>query len=225
MNLGLWSQHMRGPTPDDPSNGVICGFPFYDRSDVRPALPERVERFLAEGAAPVVFSLGTAAVHVPGDFYHVAAEACRLTGRRGILLAGPGASSGDGAVPRELPASVLAVDYVPCSLLLPRGCCTVHHGGIGSTGQALRSGRPAVVVPHAHDQFHNGLHARRLGVAEMLPRRRMTAKRLAEAIERVVRPEVGVRAAVLREALLVEDGAGAACAEVERVAAAPAGLE
>lgn len=213
VNLGLWSAHLRGPAPGDPPNGRICGFPWYDRSDVHATLPAALERFLAAGDAPVVFSLGTAAVHVPGDFYHIAADACRISGRRGVLLVGPGTN-----VPGDLPPSMIVVDYVPFSLILPRGCCTVHHGGIGSTSQGLRSGRPAVVVPHAHDQFHNGLHARRLGVAELLPRPRMTAKRLAEAIGRLVTPEVERRAAELRTALLAEDGAAAACDEIERVA-------
>jgi len=39
------------------------------------------------------------------------------------------------------------------NLLFPRVAAVVHHGGAGTTGAALRAGRPQVVVPHAFDQF------------------------------------------------------------------------
>ena len=37
--------------------------------------------------------------------------------------------------------------HAPQSLLFPHVGCIVHHGGIGITAEALRAGRPQVVVP------------------------------------------------------------------------------
>jgi rhamnosyltransferase subunit B len=45
----------------------------------------------------------------------------------------------------------------------------VHHGGVGSSAQALRAGIPQLVVPHAYDQFDNAMRLRRLGVGRTLP--------------------------------------------------------
>ena len=55
----------------------------------------------------------------------------------------------------ELPKGVVAFDYAPFSLLFPRAAAIVHHGGIGTTGQAMRSGRPSLVMPCAWDQPDN----------------------------------------------------------------------
>jgi len=39
----------------------------------------------------------------------------------------------------------------------------VHHGGIGTSAQALTAGIPQLVVPFAHDQFDNAARLMRLG--------------------------------------------------------------
>jgi len=214
ITLGLWSPRFRSPTPGDPCNGRICGFPWYDRSDRTPALPGDVERFLASGPPPIVFALGTAAVHVPGDFFDLAVQACARLRQRGILLVGR-----DGAARPQLPSGVMAIGYLPFSLILPRAAAVVHHGGIGSTGQSLRAGCPTVVVPHAHDQFHNALHVRRLGAGTLAARRGLTVASLASALDEVVaRADVRQRAAALAEEIAKESGLETAADCVEQLA-------
>ena len=106
-----------------------------------------------------VFTLGTTAVHVAGPFYEAAAGACRMLDRRGMLLTG----QADYA-PRPLPAGVQAFTYAPYSHVLPRGCATVHHGGIGTAADALRAGVPQWLFPSAHDQADNAQRLVDLGV-------------------------------------------------------------
>lgn len=211
VNLALWSPQFRPPLADDPPHSRICGFAWYDRSDRMPQLSAALERFLESGSPPIVFSLGTAAIYSAGDFYQVATQACQMLGRRGVLLTGRVENE-----PRELPPSMLACQYAPFSLLLPRGGASVHHGGIGSTAQALRAGRPMVVVPHAHDQFHNALHAVRLGVGAVVARHRLTAVRLAGALQSVLDDaRVRDRAAQVGAAIAREDGALVAAEAIE----------
>jgi rhamnosyltransferase subunit B len=106
---------------------------------------------------------------------------------------------------------MLIVDAAPHELLFPRASAIVHHGGVGTTGQALRSGRPMLVVPFAHDQPDNADRMRRLGVARVLYPRRYTHARAvdqlralltertyadrAETVGRIVRAERGVEQA------------------------------
>lgn len=208
LNLGMWSPHFRGPCPGDPPNGVICGFPWHDRHGAQEGVPEEVEKFLNDGEPPILFTLGTAAVHVSGDFYEHAAEACRLLGRRGLLLVGPKRPA-----PRNMPKGTRAFEYVPFSSVMPRCAVNVHHGGIGSTGQALRAGRPTLVIPHAHDQFDNAARLKRLGVSETLPRGRVTGERLARVLRRVLdQHEIEVKAAQLGVRVGGENGSGTAAA-------------
>lgn len=212
VNLGLWSPLLRPALPDDPPNSVICGFPWHDRHAAQEPVDDRLERFLADGDDPVLFTLGTAAVHVAGDFYDQAAEACRLLGRRGLFLIGPGRTP-----PRRLPSGSLAVEYARFSAVMPRCAVNVHHGGIGSTGQALRAGRPTLVIPHAHDQFDNAARVKRLGLSETVPRLKVTPPRLAQALRALFEDRALVaRARALGAQLAQEDGAARAAESLER---------
>ncbi|MBS0195184.1 MAG: glycosyltransferase family 1 protein [Planctomycetes bacterium] len=212
VNLGLWSTHLRGPTSDDPPGGHICGYAWHDRHGEVEGGVQRLREFMDSGEPPILFCLGTAAVHVAGDFYEHAAEACWLLGRRGVLLVGPGRRG-----PQKMPAGVETFEYAPFSWVMPRCAANVHHGGIGSTGQALRAGRPTVVIPHAHDQFDNAARVKRLGVSETVARPRVTGRSLATALARVLeRRETAERAASLGALIAKEDGAAEAIAHVER---------
>lgn len=215
LNLGLWSRHFRPPRAGDPAGGVICGFPWFDDHHDHTDDLDALDRFLDAGAPPVVFTLGTAAVHVPGDFYQHAADAARLLGRRAVLLVGRSEYRDRVSnLPRD--GSVGVFTYAPFSYLLPRAAATVHHGGIGSTAQALRAGRPMVVVPLAHDQFDNAARAKRLGVSETVPHTRADAAALAGALSGVLNnPEAAGRAEELGKAVRTEDGAAAAAGHLE----------
>lgn len=211
LNLALWSAHFRPTLPDDPPNGRICGFPWFDGRNGDRSLDPGLQRFLSKDDPPIVFTLGSTAVHVAGDFYHHAAEACRLLNRRGLMLTGDTAR-----VPRDLPPEVMAVESAPHSLVLPRGCATVVHGGIGTTAQAMRAGKPLVVVPFSHDQFDNAARARRLGLSTTLKRGKVTAATLASALRTVLEDgEYARRAAEFGAAIGAEDGAETAAIAIE----------
>lgn len=206
MNLGLWSPVFRGPCEGDPANSIICGFCRHDRhGDAERdggTLIEELEDFIAEGEPPILFCLGTAAVHVAGDFYEHAAEACRMLNRRGLLLVGP-----KRVAPGNLPRGTRAFAYAPFSRVMPRCAVNVHHGGVGSTGQALLAGRPMVVIPHAHDQFDNAARVRRLGVSATLCRPRVTARRLADAVSRIeTGSDAKAKASSIARAMAAENG-------------------
>lgn len=213
LNLGMWSPLFRGPVDGDPERGIICGFAPYDRYAAQEHGNELVERFLSAGPEPVLFTLGTAAVHVAGKFYQVAADVCRVIGRRGMLLVG-----NSGVTVDDPPPGVSTFTYIPYSLVMPRVAATVHHGGIGTTAQGLRAGRPTVIVPHAHDQYDNAARALRLGVSETVKRRRLGVGRLAEALTGVLESaSARASATVLASRLKGEDGASTAALEIERL--------
>jgi len=217
VNLGLWSPHYRGRMSDDPPNGRICGFPWFDRHGEFEQPSADVEEFLSDGEPPIVFTLGTSAVHLSGGFYACAAEACRILGHRGILL-----TRYPDYAPRTLPPGVRAFTYVPFSSVLPRSVATVHHGGIGTTAQAMRAGRPTVIIPFAYDQFDNAARAKRLGVSVTLRRNRLTPRALADALRSVInQPTVNDSAARLGKLLSTEDGALTAAMALEDAVRGP----
>jgi rhamnosyltransferase subunit B len=83
--------------------------------------------------------------------------------------------------------------------------------------QALASGRPMLVVPHAHDQPDNADRARRLGVARIVSPRRYRAGRVAAILEDLLTsPSHAEAAARVGAVVRAEDGVAAACDAIER---------
>jgi rhamnosyltransferase subunit B len=181
VNLGLWSRHFRDAMPGDPPTGVICGFPWFDRVREHDAEQDRLQAFLRDGEAPIIFSLGTAAVHVAGRFYEAAAHACTLLNRRGLLL-----TAKPEYAPRTLPPGVASFNYAPYSQVFPQCAAIVHHGGIGTTAQSLRAGRPILVTPMSHDQFDNAARVKRLGAGLRLRHASVTPQRLVGRLRRLL---------------------------------------
>lgn len=208
LMLALFSRHLADPQPDWPANTVVTGFPFYDRGDLSPEL----RRFLGEGPAPVVFTLGSSAVSAAGSFYVESVAAAGKAGCRAVLLTGPYKQG----LPPELPAGVMAAPYAPHGALFPHAAAIVHQGGIGTTAQAMRSGRPSLIVPFGHDQFDNAARLRRRGAAEVVNRSKYKARRVADALQRLLgEPDYGKAAAELADKVRAEDGAGTPADAIE----------
>lgn len=88
-----------------------------------------------------------------------------------------------------LPAHIRWEAWLPYEHVLPRAAAIVHHGGTGTTHDAICWGVPQIVVPEAVDQF---LHARAVlasGVGLSLRRDQLTAETVATALERVLTQE------------------------------------
>ena len=78
LALALFSSVLGTEQKDWPKHALITGFCFYDADAGNAALPAKLEAFLAAGDAPVVFTLGSAAVLAAGNFYEVSAFAALL---------------------------------------------------------------------------------------------------------------------------------------------------
>lgn len=210
--LALYSRLMGDPQPDWPKHVVITGPMFHDAVHGTTLAPE-LERFLANGPPPVLFTLGSSAILSPGAFWTESLAAVRQLGVRAIFLVGPGTAA---PMRASLPTDVMAVDMAPHSLLMPRAAAIVQQCGIGTLSQGLRSGAPMLAVPFAHDQPDNAYRAMRLGVARILPPARYRSARVAEALSALT-GDPSYREAAGRVATIVRSEAGvtAACDAIE----------
>jgi len=210
--LALYSAVFAPPQPDWPKNTTVCGFPFYDCDFGGSGDSGRLERFVAEGPAPLVFTLGSSAIHSAGNFYELAAEATKRLHQRAVLVVG------NFAPPPDLPQGVVAIGSAAVRPLFEGASLVIHAGGVGTVGQAMRSGRPQVVVPFAHDHFDNARRVKRLGIGGSLSRTRLTAAKLARCLGTIAANEpIRASAASLGERIRAEDGAGAACKALEKL--------
>ena len=86
-------------------------------------------------------------------------------------------------------------------------------------GQALRAGRPMLVVPFSHDQPDNAMRAERLGVARIVARRDYRADTAAAALGALLADGHAVAAAKsVGERIRAEHGAQVAAEALERLA-------
>lgn len=209
--LALFSSVFAKPQPDWARNTVLTGFAFYDGNEGETELAPELQQFLDKGDPPIVFTLGSAAVMAPGRFYQESVEAAMQLNRRAVLL------MGRNAPPNDLPENIFSTTYVPYSQVFPRACAIVHQGGIGTTAQALRAGRPTLVMPYSHDQPDNAARVERLGTSRTIPRNQYTAERVAKQLRQLLgNPNYAAKASEIGVIIRAENGVGVACDAIEK---------
>lgn len=176
--LGMFPRWFAEPQIDWPSQTRLTGFPLYD-GKTQPRMTSELSRFLDAGDPPVVFTPGTGMAHA-AEFFRTSMAAVARLGRRAVFV-----TRYEDQLPASLPDYVLAAEYVPFQSLLPRAAALVHHGGIGTSAQAIAAGVPQLVRPMSTDQPDNAYHLGQLGVAECLTPKEYRVKAVAQAIERL----------------------------------------
>ena len=210
LDLLLYSEHFAPRPPDWPAAKSPCGFCFYDPPNAG-ALTLETEQFLSNGEKPVLFTLGSSAVQMPGDFYRAAVEILKAQRLRGILLFGPEENR-----PPHLPAQILALPYAPYGQIMPRVRAVVHQCGIGTLSHALRAGLPSVACPFAFDQPNNSRRLEALGVAEIVLPGQRDAAHMGAALQRLLGGDASLRARKLGDLIRAEVGPAHACDLLER---------
>jgi sterol 3beta-glucosyltransferase len=205
--LHAWSPHLLPGPADWPAAAHPIGF-WTLPADSGWTPPARLVRFLDEGEPPVYVGFGSSVGGDPEALAATVREAVRLAGRRAVLATGWGAlrtasESGD----------IMVVEEAPHDWLLPRAEVAVHHGGIGTVAAALRAGVPQVVRPFLGDQPFWAARLHHCGVAPAPLTGRLTAERLAAAIQDAARYAPAARALAGR--VCAEDGVTTAVARLE----------
>ncbi len=210
LTLALFSICLAQPQADWPSNTVQSGFVFYDGGEA--ALSPELDAFFEAGEAPIIFTLGSAAVMLPGRFFEESIAAAQQLGKRAVLLIGKNEP------PAGLTDDIIAVSYAPYSQVFPKACAVVHQGGIGTTAQGLRAGVPTVVMPYSHDQPDNAKRLEKLGTSLTIGRDRYNTARAAKALNQLLsQPSYQQRAEQVGEQIRQEQGAGGACEAIENL--------
>ena len=210
------SPAVSAPNPAWGEHVHMTGY-WFPREDPAFAPPEALLRFLEAGPKPVVFSLG--AMSLAGDLTRKAAQitlaALKKTGLRAVIQGWDDALRGV-----DLPETIYHAGSLPHGWLFAQAAVIVHHGGFGTTAAALRSGVPALIIPHIIDQMYWGDHVTKMGVApQYIHRPKLTVERLAAGLEQAVSdPTMRQKAAALGEQIRAEpDGVEAAVGLLEGV--------
>ena len=201
LNLAFFSPLLAKPQADWPENTVQCGYVNETIGKVNQLHDAGLERFLASGSAPVVFTLGSVSRVDPQDFYALALKVIAKLGVRAVLIKRAAVELN---VAPSLPVYVCSfADY---SMLFKACQCVVHHGGVATLMQVVAAGKPSLILPRTLDQFDQAARARKLGVSEVLPFLKMSEVALLRGIERVLARPKDDRFEKLKSSLLDEHG-------------------
>jgi UDP:flavonoid glycosyltransferase YjiC (YdhE family) len=145
----------------------------------------------------------------------MSARAAMRMGVRAVMLIGDDPLN----MPKQqLPDSICVTQYAPYSALFPRVSVVVHQGGVGTTAQCLRAGRPMLIMPYSHDQPDNARRMRRLGVARVVQRSGYKPWRVARNLKAMLEdPAYGGAAQGVAHEMTREDGVNTACDALEQL--------
>ncbi len=175
--------------------------------------PDDLVRFLEAGPPPVYVGFGSMSSYDGGQRLRLAITALQRLGLRGVIQS-------DGADMIGLPDGMMTIGDAPHRWLFSRMAALVHHGGAGTTGAALATGVPSLVIPVVLDQFAWGeriAHIQATGTP--LPGRRISASSITIALDYLVSDSgVGQKVVELAARLKKEDGVGSAASIVGGIA-------
>ena len=189
------------PKPRDwGADAAVTGYWFLDNPDWRP--DARLAAFIAAGDAPVYVGFGSMPGVEPEELTRMVVEGLRRAGKRGLI-----ATAGGALQRREGLADMHFIAGAPHDRLFPLVQAVMHHGGAGTTGAALRAGRPMAICPFLGDQPFWARRIEALGVGPVaLDKHKMSVDGLAGAFRAMEAPGMRERAAELGTAIRSERG-------------------
>jgi UDP:flavonoid glycosyltransferase YjiC (YdhE family) len=191
------------PAPSDwNGNTHITGYWFVDETDDWQP-PTALLDFLRSGSPPVYIGFGSMSTRNPEQTADLVIQALALANQRAVLLSG-----WSGLQRNNIPESIFMIDSIPHSWLFQRISAVIHHGGASTVAAGLRAGVPSIVIPFFGDQPFWGQRIAELGVGtKPIPRKKLTAEKLANAIREVIADqEMRLRAEKIGKQIQAENG-------------------
>jgi UDP:flavonoid glycosyltransferase YjiC (YdhE family) len=211
MHLALWPEWFAGVVPDWAGRVHFTGFPLPPRETNDEVLPPKVQKLLAAPGRSVLITGGTANF-TRRESLIACIQACRKFGLRGIVVTPHSKELTD-----FLGDDFVWIEQVPFELILDRVTLIIHHGGIGTMGQALAGGAPQLVIGEGADRPDNAACLRQLGTGEYLPPAQHDSNSITQCLQRLTASDIRKRCADIAAKLKNEDGIAQACDILEEL--------
>lgn len=194
-----WGNHVNLP-----------GFFFLDYGEQ--LLGDEITRFLNNGNAPIVISFSSMPLKNPETFIDMLIKALDETGNRAIIL------TGISGIKIESQKNILLVEKAPHRLLFKKAKGIVHHGGAGTSAEALLSGTPQVIMPFNVDQpfWANRLYKMKYAL-KPLNSKKLTVDSLVETFNEMNDKKTKNKALEIMRILEKEDGINNAINYIEKL--------
>lgn len=199
------------PQNDWPASCIFAGFP-----ERNPGCPDQVTaEFLRRQPEPILFTPGTGVSDVSA-FLSAASEACRALGSAAIFVS-------PFVDPRVEAEDLFIRSFVDLSWLLPYCRAVVHHGGIGTTAEAIRAGIPQLILAGRFDQPDNAVRVAQLGLGGAILSDRPSPTLIEKALGQILGSNhVACQVSTAAQLIRKQNGAEEAASLLLAMSAAPA---
>ncbi len=184
------------------------GFFYLDSPNDQ--LDSRLRAFLSAGPPPIIISFSSMPLKSPQQFSRYLLEALHATHQRGIILTG---NSGFAFTENN---DLLTINAAPHSLLFPHAKGIIHHGGVGTTAAAIKSGKPQLIIPFSVDQpfWANRLYQQGYAL-KPLKESQVSTRTLIQRFIQFENEVVQSKAQMLKSAIDQENGTATALTFIE----------
>jgi rhamnosyltransferase subunit B len=205
-NLALWPAWFRRENASPMSKTSFSGFLYYDPE---PVITHACAKFLEAG--PCILITGGSGKFAAPEFTELAVHASQAVGLR-IIAVFSGIVPGGGAI--------LHAESVPSlHSLMKRVTAIVHHGGMGTIGQATSAGIPQIVLADGGDRPENGRIVQHLGLGRFVPREEWCSETLGKILlETIHSTSIRVQCAAGARRVAEDRNLASICEMLERMA-------
>jgi sterol 3beta-glucosyltransferase len=205
-----YSKHVVPVPPDWNRDVLVSGYWVVAGAKWTPS--DSLTKFLTEGEPPIYVGFGSMPAVNPEKLTDIILQALEKTGKRGLLATGGGA-----VVKIANPSpNILLIDDAPHEFLFPMVSAVMHHGGAGTTGSALRAGKPNIICPYFGDQPFWAHRISKLGLGPpSLNRKTLSVNDVVSAINAIDDNDLRRRAREIGAAIREENGVEASVAFIE----------
>lgn len=202
-NIVLCPNWFARPAPDWPKGTLCAGFPLETAIEI----PELED---TKGAFVIVGGTG---VNALGQLIDKACYLASRFDRRVIVLS-------NGEVDNCCDDSrVTVLSFRELSGVLRHAQTIVHHGGVGTTAEAIRSAVPQIIIADRFDQPDNGIRVAQLGLGGVILKNNPPLKIVGDIVEKVnsskfINDQVKTACNLVQR----EDGISNAVSEILRIA-------
>ena len=189
--LYFYSRYVVPPVDDSSVKSTVTGYWFLPPpKDYK--LPQEILNFLKAGEPPIYIGFGSSRERDVERATNIVITALKRTKKRGIINL-----SGGGMVePAKLPSTISMYRFTPYAYLFPYVQAIIHHGGVGTAHEAIRSGKPSFICWHGIDHRFLGERVFNLGIGpRAINHRKLSVNVLVEAIQKMTSDQAMIRQA------------------------------